>query len=67
MASFEMTVGRLLCRQVRDFLKREQFKGKIEFLETGGLIERTFVIRGAPENVKPISDSLIRWANEQTK
>ena len=64
MLKFELTVGvgRLLCRPVRDFLKRCQFDGKkIEFYEDSGLVERTFIIKGDDEDVTSVRYSLEKW------
>ena len=55
-------VGRLLCGEVRHFLKTCQFKGiDIMFLESDGGIERDFVISGKTEDLKIVKRSLDSW------
>ena len=55
-------VGRLLCGQVRHFLKTCRFKGiDIMFLESDGWIERDFIISGTSEDLKVVKRSLDVW------
>jgi len=61
-----IVVGRLLCREIRDFLKAEKFKGRdIEFWESSGFLEREFIIKGEVEDVLHIHNLLKRWASEE--
>ena len=65
MKNFEFIVGRLLCRPVRDFLKRCQFNNlDIEFYESSGLLDRTFVIKGNDKDVTNVKHSLFEWAKD---
>lgn len=62
---FEIEVGRLLCGEVRDFLKRCQFKGvNIQWIESSGLIERTFCIKGSQNDVAVIQDALEKYSKQ---
>ncbi len=63
MMTFEITVGRLLCRHIREYLEKCKFKGyEIEWIESSGFIEREFVIKGDPIHVEPVAKDLERWA-----
>ena len=62
---FEITIGRLWCRHVRNFLKRCQFDGKkIEFYESSGWLKKTFIIKGDDKDVVNVKCSLDKWAEE---
>ena len=61
--TLKFTVGRLLCGQVRDFLKECEFRGLgIRWIESSGWIEREFVIRGEPEALRKIHRAFQKWA-----
>ncbi len=65
MAHTTYTVGRLLCGQFRDYLKERKFLGMdIEYMESSGLTERTFTIRGADRDILSISRNLDNWITE---
>ena len=55
--------GILLCGQIRDFIKESIFRGaEIEFFESSGWFERTFVIKGNVDDVLFIKRNLDRIA-----
>lgn len=61
----EIVVGRLLCRQVRDFLKAAKFSGHdIDWLESSGWIERTFTLKGRPAAVRYVVATLEAWERQ---
>lgn len=61
--TYEFTVGRLLCGQIRDFLKQIQFThGNIDWIESKGWIERTFIIKGNADTIKLIAERLKIWS-----
>lgn len=65
-AKFTVIIGRLLCRDVRDFLKMRQFEGyDIKFWESSGLIERTFMVRGEASDVADTLVKLTDWAKSE--
>ena len=65
-ASLQVTVGRLLCRQVRDYLKQCEFKNEnIKWIESSGFIERTFVIKGDQPVLEDIESDLDRWIKKR--
>ena len=52
----KFTVGILICRWFRNFLKECQFLGiNIVFLESTGILERDFIIRGNHDDISKIS------------
>lgn len=58
-AFFQMEVGRLLCRNVREMLESEKFCGRnINFIEGKGWISRTFTVRGAPSDIDAVRQRL---------
>jgi hypothetical protein len=53
--TFQMEVGRLLCRNVREMLESEKFSGrKIDFLEGRGWISRIFTVKGEFSDVNAV-------------
>ena len=65
MAHMTITLGRLLCGKARQFLEAEKFKGRnISYLESKGLFERDFIIKGSDEDVLYIKRSFDQWARE---
>lgn len=59
---FQITVGRLLCGQVRDFLRSAKFTGHdIDWQESSGWIERTFTVKGDPTSVRWVMRRLEHW------
>lgn len=66
MTRMKVTVGRLLCRQVRDFLKEARLVGwDIDYVESSGLIERDFTIIGPSSDLRFVKSALDNWADEQ--
>ena len=64
----EFTAGRILCRSIRDFLKRCQFDGlNIEFYESSEFWERTFVVKGNNKDIANIKHSLSIWNEDLDK
>ena len=62
MITISFIVGRLLCGNVRDFLKKCQFQGmNIKWIESTGMIERSFSIKGSCEDMTKIKKSLQEW------
>jgi hypothetical protein len=46
----KITVGRLLCGELRNMLEESKFLGHpVEWHEGRGLIERDWIIRGSPD------------------
>ena len=65
MTSATFTIGRMLCRQVRDFLDKCKFRGlDIEYIESSGWIDREFTIKGSANDIAHINQSLANWARE---
>lgn len=68
MGHMSLSVGRLLCRPLRDHLNQEKFMGyKIDFIESKGMFERTFVIRGDDNDLVRIKGNIDRWSREMEK
>ena len=64
MNSFSITVGRLLCGTVRDYLDKRKFLGAdIEYHESRGLIYRTFTVKGDGDGFAKAFNELMMWAN----
>jgi hypothetical protein len=62
MMYFQVTVGRLLCGEVRGFLDAAKWVGHdIEWQESPGWIERTFTVKGNPESVRWVMQRLEHW------
>ncbi len=54
-----ITVGRLLCGQVREYLEDCVFRGApIKYRESKGFLEREFTFTGEPEAVDQILNSI---------
>jgi len=63
-ASISITVGRMLCGQLRDHLNQCKFKGyNIDFIESSGWIQRDFVIKGDLHDIKKLKFQLDSWVN----
>lgn len=57
--------GRLLCGAVRDFLNECKFKSAdIDFIETSGFFDRTFIIKGKLEILKAVKKTITNWKIE---
>ncbi len=62
MGSVNLTVGRMLCGQVRDFLESCKFKGMdIEYLESSGWLERDFTVKGSNDDIIAVHQSFKDW------
>ncbi|HXE82942.1 MAG TPA: hypothetical protein VN513_06400 [Gemmatimonadales bacterium] len=60
-ASFTFIAGRLLCGRIRDFLRHAAFADpRIEWIESSGLIQRRFTIRGPSDDVQWLGTELYR-------
>jgi len=65
MANTSITVGRLLCGTVRGYLDKCKFKGMdVDYIESGGWIEREFVIKGSNEDIIKIHAALKAWGSD---
>ena len=65
MAHIKLTVGRLLCGEVRYFLDSCKFKGMdIEYLESSGWVQREFIVKGSDQAILSINSSLVKWVKE---
>lgn len=65
MAHMTITAGRMLCKHIRQFLDSEMFKGRsIEYLESKGLIERDFIIKGSDTDVLHIKRVFDVWVKD---
>jgi hypothetical protein len=59
---YRISVGRLLCSHVRDYLAQQKLRGfQIEYHESSGLLEREFTIAGDRDCVLLIKDALEQW------
>jgi len=68
MSHFTITVGRLLWGSLRDFLNEEKFKGRqITWIESSGIIERDFIVKGSHEDIKYICRRLEIWQANMEK
>ena len=66
MAHMTITLGRLLCSGARRFLDSEKIKGRdIEYLESGGFLERDFTIKGSDEDILYVKKCFDNWAMQQ--
>lgn len=62
LPTLKITVGRLWVRPIRDYLKHAQFADpRIEWIETGGWIEKTFSVRAPQECIEEIIASYKAW------
>lgn len=67
LAVFEFIVSILLCWQVRDYLEGLQFEGKhIEWREGRGWLERSFIVKGRPEDVAEVKTLITLWGRAKT-
>ena len=65
MKTWTCEVGILLCRSLRDFLKRCKFIGyNIEWLESSGWFEHTFTIKGDDSHIDRIVETIRQWDKE---
>ena len=61
MQTIRMTVGRLLCGHVRNYLNQQRFLDQdIDYLEGQGWIEREFIIKG--NDLSRISRDIDKWS-----
>lgn len=66
MANFTVTVGRLMARQVRDYLDSCKFREMdIDYIESFGFFQRDFTIKGSIEDVIEVRRTLAEWARQQ--
>lgn len=64
-AMFEIEVGRLYCRPIRDYLEMKKFLGfDISFIEGKGIIERTFTVKGKYDHVYHALKEIQAYAKE---
>lgn len=64
-ATFEVTIGRLMCRNFRDMVSIHQFKGaQLDIWESSGLIERHFVVRGPEQDVRAVEAHWRRFTED---
>lgn len=62
MKSFDITVGRLYIRAVRDYLNRLKFEHhNIDFYESSGWLSHDFVIKGGDRIVQFAASELNEW------
>ena len=65
MKTITFTAGRLVCRHVRYFLEKCQFKGMdVTYMESSGWIEREFTIKGPDNDINHISQALSAYAKQ---
>jgi len=65
MSTISFTAGRLLCRPIRKGLERMKFQGlDIQWMESGGLIEREFTVKGADSQLRIVKKAIEAWAVE---
>lgn len=58
-SSFRFECGRLLCGQIREFLKDQIFMGKkIQYRESSGFVTRTFTIVGNADDITEIGGAI---------
>ena len=63
MQTIRMTVGRLLCSHVRNYLNQQRFMNQdIDYLEGQGWIEREFIIKG--NDLSRISRDIDKWSSQ---
>jgi len=63
--TLEFTVGRLLCRPVREYLERRKFMGwDIDWLEGRGLVQRDWIVRGPCAAVDAVRRDLEHYFSE---
>ncbi len=61
----QLTIGRLYCRDIRYFLNQCQFKGhNVEFIESKGLLQRHFTIKGDSQIIETIKITLDNWLKQ---
>ena len=66
--SFRITVGRLLCSKLRDFLDNEIFRGKkIRWREGRGWIEREFSVIGDAADINAVAERINNWVKAMGK
>lgn len=62
-SSFSISVGRLLCKDMRSILESEQFAGrKINWLESKGWFDRLFTVTGEAQDVWKTAERITAWA-----
>jgi len=65
MNTWEFEVGILLCRPVRDYLKRMKFYGHdIDFVESSGWLSRTFSVRGSANAISALQSAMVNWKRQ---
>jgi hypothetical protein len=65
MVVIQIKVGRLLCRNVRDFLAVQKVMGRnVEYVESSGFVMRTFTISGNNDDMVYVKKSLQQWVND---
>ena len=62
MKTFRITVGRMLCRHVRDMLGAEALSGDIKWHEGSGWIEREFTVTGDDSHVIRVANRIDSWS-----
>jgi len=61
-ASYQLTVGRLLCGRLRDYLEaRKLVYPDLRFHEGRGWIERQFTIAGTPNTIREVVEDISVW------
>lgn len=62
MSLITIEVGRLLCGELRDYLNKQKFKGlNISWIESTGMIEREFLIKGNNDDLSVIKKDFDKW------
>ena len=65
---FRITVGRLLCKHLRDMLESEVFEGrKIRWREGKGWIEREFSVIGDAADINAVAERIDYWVKAMGK
>lgn len=67
MKKLYFTAGRLMCRQIREYLQQECFGTSTQFLESSGWIVRDFVVAGEDEHIEKISLKISDWYQHMIK
>ena len=64
--TIEIKAGILLCGKIRDGLRKAKLiSGKdFEWIESSGLFQRTFTIKGEEEDLEVILEALEKWKKE---
>lgn len=64
-AIYRITVGRLLCSTVREYLGRQQFVNpRIRYREGSGWFEREFIIVAPADELRPIVAAMQQWKRD---